>query len=136
MSNGLVIKSYAPARIAATAVSRLPNAVTTTTGTIGPVGRDAAAQLDAAHPWHIQVGDDHVDGPLANRNDCVFRREPPGGGEALANEARRHQLAGVSIVIYDEDVRGHARSAVAGQGNQIVNRLPRPISLSTSIQPS
>jgi hypothetical protein len=35
ISTGLLMKSYAPARMAETAVSRLPNAVSTTTGTLG-----------------------------------------------------------------------------------------------------
>ena len=47
--------------MAATAVSRLPNAVITTTGTSGPVGDDALAQLEAVHAAHVEVGDDDVE---------------------------------------------------------------------------
>src|SRR6058998_154002 len=106
------MKSYAPARIAAIAVSRLPNAVIHRH--IGPARHDALAEREGG-----------------------LRGGLPAHLVAARAEAGGDRLAHLALVVDDEDAPAHdaASAGSAGGGRKIENRLPFPTSLSTSIQP-
>ena len=60
-STGLVMKSYAPARIARDRGLEAAVRGDHDDRHVGPVGDDALAQLEPVHPGHLEVGDDDIE---------------------------------------------------------------------------
>ena len=102
ISNGLVTKSYAPARMAAIAVSMLPNAVMTTTGRSSRLCDDLLAELDAAHAVHVDVGHDDVEVVLGEPAQRVLRSRGRRGSRSRASSSSAsstsHMLRSSSMI--------------------------------------
>src|SRR6266478_5202255 len=99
---------------------------------------DALAELEAAHARHVEVGHDRVELRRDERFQRRRRRRARLHLEAELAQVGDEHVAHARIVVDDEDTPLHeATSAVPGsaEARKIATRVPRPGSLSTSIQP-
>ena len=93
---GLLMKSYAPARIAATADSRLPNPVMTTTGTSRPVRGDPLAERDAVNAGMFRSVTTTSKSSASSRSNAVVRARVPTRRRMPASRAQLERLAELS----------------------------------------
>ncbi len=114
------MKSYAPARIAPTAVSRLPNAVTTITGTSG---RLATMRSHSARPsmprMRTSVTTTSTSWPSQQRQG-VGSRGPRVHPIPSRGESGFEELAHRLVVVDDEDAGAHeaTRATPAADGRR------------------
>ena len=142
MSNGLVTKSYAPARIAAIAVSSEPNAVMTMTGTSGRFSFKRAQRSRPFIPRIFTSVTTTSKSSRRARSKASSARRSRHHLEPAPAEAGGEELAHLDLVVDDEDAKrargarhaGHEGSAGA-RGSFTANALPTVGSLWTEIQP-
>ena len=124
LSNGLVTKSNAPLFSASTAVSIVPCAVMSTTGSSGS---SSSARLEQRHPvdlGHLQVGDDQVDVVLLEQRRpllAVLRRQHV---VPVARELRGQDLPQVRLVVDDEDLFALGKHATPAAYHHAVTTTP------------
>ena len=111
------------------------------TGTSGPSLARARQKLEAAHPRHVDVGEDENEARALRRADALEgfgRRLGERHGEArgaqLLAELLAEKLGDVGLVVHDQDQRAHA--AAPARGRTMVNWVKAPGSVVTSMRPA
>ena len=104
---------------------------------IGSARHDALAEGEAVHATHVEVGEHDVHLRAFERREGGLRRGLRAHVVAARAETGGDRLAHLALVVDDEHTPAHdaASADSAEPGRKIVNRLPFPTSLSTSIQP-
>ena len=103
------------------AVSRLPKAVITITGTSGRLAASRRAELDAVHAGHLQVGQHDVEVLAAEGLEGLLGRGEAAGREIAQPQVGLQQVAHAPLVIDDEDSWLHG---LAPSGKKTVKQLP------------
>ncbi len=100
-------------------------------GHVGPVLDDGPAQVDAAHPLHVEVGDDDVEVFLADGVPGGRRVRVRRHAVAALAKAERERLDQIGVVVDEQDVTHDP--ACLGKNTRKVE--PRSTLLSTVIHP-
>jgi hypothetical protein len=97
-------------------------------GDVGAVGDHALAQLEAGHPLHVEIGDDHVDVVVGDRRHRIGAVAERDDLEPALLEAERDQVDHLALVI-DHEHAGHAapRSAPRSAARSLTSALRSPV---------